>query len=610
MGTYSEKYFDVGDTNTLFGSVCSAFEEYKTYAKEHYASIDSFSTTDNWQGVDADAGKTLLSTDVYDILTSIIDMQDKLAELQEDILTTFSENVDAATDARIKVGALETIKSDFAAFSSKFDYYATEEENMVEHFINDYSKYNVTFTEVDFKNDRNTFTVFCGADKSDENGYLHECMQKLINFDTTALSYLKEQKLVTAINNIAKSMSMDVAAVREPGADGWEVPEFITRSLGEINGVDYYSEKDDADSVAANKGKSEPSWIQKRGAEIIAINCGDFSYKEYSQGGVKVFPGDEKKNGERKNWTVKKRELSATYGSGKGKKAGPFKKWNDNLPHQHEDEPDYARHYAKDFRNGKEDSGKGKLGRRRNGEEFTGPSDTYRRRYAREKLDRKLFTVGEFGLDGSKEISAKDYYGRAGDDNTYVEGEAKFATAEVHAGAHAGLYRYETTSSGEKKKVFSPAVNAEVGASCAAFDGSVNARAGNKYAGVYGKGNVRALSAEGSAGLDINYHEVHAHASAEADLVKASGSVGGEVLGVRAGVNGSVKIGVGAHADIGYSDGVVKCEIGAALGIGVDVGFEVDIGGAVKSISGAAQSAWDEAGEIAGGAVDWFTSLW
>lgn len=58
-------------------------------------------------------------------------------------------------------------------------------------------------------------------------------------------------------------------------------------------------------------------------------------------------------------------------------------------------------------------------------------------------------------------------------------------------------------------------------------------------------------------------------------------------------VKGSVKVGVGAHADIGMKDGVIKCEIGASLGVGFDVGFEVDVGGMVNTVADAAKSAWE-----------------
>ncbi len=40
------------------------------------------------------------------------------------------------------------------------------------------------------------------------------------------------------------------------------------------------------------------------------------------------------------------------------------------------------------------------------------------------------------------------------------------------------------------------------------------------------------------------------------------------VLGGEVGVSGSVSVGVGAHADVGYKDGVFKFDIGASIGLG------------------------------------------
>ena len=50
------------------------------------------------------------------------------------------------------------------------------------------------------------------------------------------------------------------------------------------------------------------------------------------------------------------------------------------------------------------------------------------------------------------------------------------------------------------------------------------------------------------------------------------------------GVSGSVSVGIGAHADVGYKDGMFKFDIGASVGLGVYVGAEVDIGGMVDTV--------------------------
>lgn len=84
-----------------------------------------------------------------------------------------------------------------------------------------------------------------------------------------------------------------------------------------------------------------------------------------------------------------------------------------------------------------------------------------------------------------------------------------------------------------------------------------------------------------------------ASAKAEATAAELEGSVGVNVLGGEVGVSGSVSVGIGAHADVGYKDGKFKFDVGASLGVGVSVGMEVDVGGMVDTVCDAAESAWD-----------------
>jgi hypothetical protein len=50
----------------------------------------------------------------------------------------------------------------------------------------------------------------------------------------------------------------------------------------------------------------------------------------------------------------------------------------------------------------------------------------------------------------------------------------------------------------------------------------------------------------------------------------------------------------GAHAEAGYTDGKLKVDVGAAIGVGVSIGFEVDVSGTVDAVTGWAESAWDK----------------
>ena len=97
-----------------------------------------------------------------------------------------------------------------------------------------------------------------------------------------------------------------------------------------------------------------------------------------------------------------------------------------------------------------------------------------------------------------------------------------------------------------------------------------------------------------------------ASAKAEATAAELEGSLGVNVLGGEVGVSGSVSVGVGAHADVGYKDGVFKFDIGASIGLGGSVGSEVDIGGMVDTVCDAAESAWNGLEKGGKTATNWF----
>ena len=226
-----------------------------------------------------------------------------------------------------------------------------------------------------------------------------------------------------------------------------------------------------------------------------------------------------------------------------------------------------------------------------------------------EKWYKQTGTILEATAGASITGSVLD--GRIAGDNGWAEGsvEAKLLTGEAHANVGAGLYVYEADKNGNVKRIFSPGVNAEVGASVAVVqveaEGSIGLGKDKKMLGAYGNAEVGALTAEAKAKVSLNSNEIYAGASAEADLVKISGSAGVSVLGTDIGVNGSLKVGVGAHAEIGYTDGKLKVDIGAAVGVGFDLGFEVDVSGTVDAVCDLAESAWDGAKNIASGAWNW-----
>ena len=231
-----------------------------------------------------------------------------------------------------------------------------------------------------------------------------------------------------------------------------------------------------------------------------------------------------------------------------------------------------------------------------------------------EKWYKKTGTILEASAEAS--IAGSVLEGRIAGDNGWAEGsvDGKFLTGEAHASAAAGFYVYEADKNGNVKRIFSPGVSAEVGASVAVVQVEAEGRIGlgedKNMLGVYGDVEAKALTAEAKAEVSINKNEIFAGASAEADLAKVSASGGVSVLGTDIGVNGSLKVGIGAHAEVGYTDGKFKVDIGAAVGVGFDIGFEVDVSGTVDAVCDFASSAWEGVSNTVSAAADAVSSAW
>lgn len=169
---------------------------------------------------------------------------------------------------------------------------------------------------------------------------------------------------------------------------------------------------------------------------------------------------------------------------------------------------------------------------------------------------------------------------------------------EAYASAEGGLFEKDK----DGNLVFNPNISAKAGASFTALELAGEYAVGDDFFGASASGNVTAgkVSGEvsGSAALkdkDGNFNpHAEVHASAEAILVDAKAQAGVTVLGTEAKVEGSVNIGVGAHANVEIGDGKIVCDIGASLGIGASISFSIDYGGTVKAMQSAAKSVWDK----------------
>ena len=217
-------------------------------------------------------------------------------------------------------------------------------------------------------------------------------------------------------------------------------------------------------------------------------------------------------------------------------------------------------------------------------------------------------TLSEFKKEASESVSIINVNRSVGE-----KGEVSVVVgqAEAHASIAAGLY--VIGPDGDRK--FSPGVNAEIGTSVTALEVNWDQQwAGNEMIGLSSKVTATTVKAESKANIGAQIFgqdgklDVQLGGKASAELIggELKGTATANILGGGVGVTGGVNYGIGAHADVGYRDGVFKCDIGASLGVGVSLGFEVDVGGMVDTVADAASAAWDGISD----AWDKFTSWW
>lgn len=223
------------------------------------------------------------------------------------------------------------------------------------------------------------------------------------------------------------------------------------------------------------------------------------------------------------------------------------------------------------------------------------------------KIGKREGTVLEAGYGKSGKVAASHAEGNY--EGAYGKGSYSVdqGYAEGDYGLYAGLYVTRTKADGTTVRVLEPGVDAHIGGSFGLAQAEASGRLGNEYAGVGGKVEVAAFegSAEvgGQAGFVDGELALRASASAEFNVLKAGAEASVDFLGVEGTAGAEFTVGVGAHADVGYSDGTLVVDIGASLGVGGSLYFEVDVGGAIDNTVNCVQNVCESVG-------DWFDSLW
>ena len=179
--------------------------------------------------------------------------------------------------------------------------------------------------------------------------------------------------------------------------------------------------------------------------------------------------------------------------------------------------------------------------------------------------------------------------------NAKVEAEYDLGVVTTEASITAGAWKTTKTDGttevgyGVKSKL-----EAEVKVASVEVDGKYGTKDYNVKVGANADALTAGAKAEGTVGYVNGKVVVSGKASAEADVAKVTGKVGGTVGGVEMSVGGSLKVGAGAHAQVGYKDGKVSVDVGAALGVGVDIKFDVDVAAAAEKVADGASYVADK----------------
>lgn len=192
-------------------------------------------------------------------------------------------------------------------------------------------------------------------------------------------------------------------------------------------------------------------------------------------------------------------------------------------------------------------------------------------------------------------VGAAAYQVGGGEEEEYFAYNGTVSAGKVGAGTHCGagetLFYNENGVAGQGTGVTFSA-NAEA----KGVEATGSFRAGTVDYNTHGSATYSAGEARATAATTLGYGEnglqVNANVGAEVNAVEVKGSVGATIAGVEVNASASVKVGVGAKAKVGYSDGVLKLEVGAALGIGGTVGVEINVGQITNKVTEGAKKAW------------------
>lgn len=211
MAIHNGKFFDVEVTRAFFTDLADGYNEFNRNAKIHRGTLEDFVNTDAWQGKDAENAKKLMKANKITLLNEVLDLQAEATKLSEHILDKFRIEVDNAPDARIEYDTLWQINDDYK--NLYFDY--MDIHNDVESIASDsqlrFSRYgNIRIPES--TNCEKAFAKLCGSD-DDNAGFIYECIQKLIRFDSETEALINDAALGSKAEFLLNRMRTKGSAV-------------------------------------------------------------------------------------------------------------------------------------------------------------------------------------------------------------------------------------------------------------------------------------------------------------------------------------------------------------------------------------------------------------
>lgn len=202
------------------------------------------------------------------------------------------------------------------------------------------------------------------------------------------------------------------------------------------------------------------------------------------------------------------------------------------------------------------------------------------------KEDFRLFSLNK-SVGG--EWAALNEHQKQIDGKRTIEGTVKAGTIGGEARAEAGIWRYTVSEDQTSKKVFAPGARVHVGVSTSLIEEKADISyeiIDNVSAGVGTEVKVLNGYVDGDVKLGIVDDGFSASASGKLGIDVMSANIHGslDVAGLKGTAGVTAKVGVGVEGSIGYDDGVFKISGGAALGVGLSVNCELDVGGFVDNV--------------------------